>query len=90
MNKPNIYRKQAQEELFASGITLSYEFRRDMLLRFKKMLNENKDRMAAAVAADFGKSYFEAYATEILMIYDELNYMLKNLKSLMKAKRVPT
>lgn len=90
MNKPNVYSKQSQEELFASGITLSYEFRRDMLLRFKKMLNENKDRMAAAVAADFGKSYFEAYATEILMIYDELNYMLKNLKSLMKSKRVPT
>ena len=90
MNRPNNYSKQAQEEFFQTGTTLNYAFRRDMLLRFKKMLIENKDRMAEAVAADFGKSYFESYSTEILMIFDELNYMLKNLKSLMKAKRVPT
>lgn len=90
MNRENNYSKQAQEAFFESGTTLSYDFRREMLLRFKKMLNENKDRIAAAVKADFGKAYFEAYATEILMIYDELNYMLKNLKQLMKPKHVPT
>ncbi len=90
MNRPNYYSKQAQEDFFATGKTLSYAFRKEMLLRFKQMLNENKDRIAVAVEADFGKAYFEAYATEILMIYDELNYMLKNLKFLMKPKRVPT
>ena len=91
MNKQrNIYSKQAQEDFFSTGNTLSYDFRKAMLLRFKEMLNMNKDRIAAAVEADFGKAYFEAYATEILMIYDELNYMLKNLKSLMKPKRVRT
>lgn len=91
MNKQrNIYSKQAQEDFFSTGNTLSYDFRKAMLLRFKEMLNINKNRIAAAVEADFGKAYFEAYATEILMIYDELNYMLKNLKSLMKPKRVRT
>lgn len=90
MNRPNNYNKQSQEAFFETDVTLSYEFRRDMLLRFKEMMSQNKERIAAALAADFGKAYFEAYATEILMIYDELNYMLKNLKGLMKAKRVPT
>ena len=90
MNRPNNYNKQSQEAFFETDVTLSYEFRRDMLLRFKEMMCQNKERIAAALAADFGKAYFEAYATEILMIYDELNYMLKNLKGLMKAKRVPT
>lgn len=90
MNRPNNYNKQSHEDFFETDVTLSYEFRRDMLLRFKEMMSQNKERIAAALAADFGKAYFEAYATEILMIYDELNYMLKNLKGLMKAKRVPT
>lgn len=82
--------KKVQDAFFKSGITLDYEFRRDMLLRFKTMIKENETRIVEAIKADFGKSYFESYATELMMIYDEINYMLKHLKKLMKPRRVGT
>lgn len=83
-------KKQAQDEFFQTGSTLNYEFRRNMLLCFKEMIQKNEERIVEAIKADFGKSYFESYATELMMIYDEVNYMLKNLKKLMKPKRVGT
>lgn len=82
--------KEEQQDFFDTGLTLDYNFRLEMLLRFKEMMNQNKDKIAQALKADFGKAYFESYATEVLMIYDELNYMIKNLKQLMSAKNVST
>lgn len=82
--------KQEQQEFFDTGLTLDYNFRLEMLLRFKEMMNQNKDKIAQAMEADFGKAYFETYATEVLMIYDELNYMIKNLKKLMQDRSVST
>lgn len=82
--------RQEQQEFFDAGLTLDYHFRLEMLLRFKEMMNQNKDKIAKALTADFGKAYFESYATEVLMIYDELNYMIKNLRNLMKSTAVPT
>ena len=74
-----IFDKQKQLDYFHTGVTLEYKFRMDMLFRFKNMLKQNQDKIVAALKKDFGKSYFESYATEMLMIHDELNYMLKNL-----------
>lgn len=82
--------KQEQQEFFDTGLTLDYNFRLEMLLRFKEMMNQNKDKIAQAIEADFGKAYFESYATEVLMIYDELNYMIKNLRRLMQPTPVST
>lgn len=84
------YSKEAHEKKIQSGITLDYEFRKKMLLTFKEMINNNKDHIAEALAADFKKPFFESYATEIVMIFDELRYMLRNLSSMMQPKKVPT
>lgn len=85
-----IFDKQKQLDYFHTGVTLEYKFRMDMLFRFKNMLKQNQDKIVAALKKDFGKSYFESYATEMLMIHDELNYMLKNLRKLMKPQKVST
>ena len=82
--------KQEHQDFFDSGLTLDYNFRLEMLLRFKEMMHKNKENIAQALEADFGKSYFESYATEVLMIYDDLNYMIKNLHKLMNPTRVKT
>lgn len=82
--------KREQEDFFDTGLTLDYNFRLEMLMRFKEMMHQNKDQIAQALEADFGKAYFESYATEVLMIYDELNDMIKNLGRLMKPTRVGT
>jgi len=90
MKQANEFNKKAQEAFFQSGTTLDYDFRRDMLLRFKRMVKRNESKIVEAIKEDFGKSYFETYETELMMIYNEINYMLKNLKKLMKPKRVGT
>lgn len=84
------FNKKAQKDFFQTGQTLDYDFRKEMLLRFKQMVKENERRIVEAIRLDFGKAYFESYATEIMMIYDEINYMLKNLKKLMKPEKVGT
>lgn len=84
------YSKEAHKKTIQSGMTLDYEFRKKMLLTFKEMLNNNKENIAEALAADFEKPYFESYATEIVMIFDELRYMLKHLNTMMQPKKVPT
>lgn len=90
MTQTTVFNKAAQIDFFQTGQTLDYDFRREMLLRFKEMLKKNESRIVEAIQADFGKDYFEAYATELMMIHDEINYMLKNLKKLMKPQRVGT
>ena len=38
--------RQEQQEFFDTGLTLDYHFRMEMLLRFKEMMNQNKDKIA--------------------------------------------
>lgn len=90
MSNVREFNKADQTKFFKTGQTLDYAFRREMLIRFKEMIRKNERRIVEAIRADFGKAYFESYATEIMMIYDEINYMLKNLKKLMKPQKVGT
>ena len=55
-----------QKAYFRSGATLSYRFRKEMLLRLKNVLKENEERILSALSEDLGKSSFEGYATELL------------------------
>lgn len=43
-----------------------------------------------ALKADFNKSGFESYATEIGLVLGEIRYMIKNLARMTRAKRVRT
>ena len=80
----------AQREFFLSGQTLSYNFRIKQLKRFKKALLENEKYFYEAIYKDFSKSKFETYATELSLVYAELNLAIKKLKKWMKAKKKKT
>lgn len=79
-----------QREYFRTGITLSKTFRLEKLRILKKTLKKYEEKINQALNIDLGKSEYESYMTEISMIYTEINYFLKQLKGLVKPKRVRT
>ena len=81
---------QLQKEFFRSGKTLNLEFRRRSLLKLKDQMVRYYSEIIEAFKKDFNKCEFDVVTTEIFMVNQELNYMLKNLKRLAKPKRVGT
>jgi len=81
---------EAQRRYFERGETLPYEFRRGQLEKLARLLRENESRIDEALAADLGKSPFEAYASEIGFLRSEVGFALKHLTSWMRPERVPS
>ena len=79
-----------QRELFNSNKTKEPGFRILQLKKFKSLLKENEELLYEAIYEDFGKSAYEAYLTELSVIYQELNLCIKNIKNWSKRKRVST
>lgn len=79
-----------QRCLYNSCCTLSYAFRRSMLLKLKESLINNKDYILKCFVLDYNKNEFDAITTEYGMVMMELDYMLKNLSKFMKIKKVKT
>ena len=77
-----------QKEYYRTGETLPVAFRKEMLMKLKDALKTHEDEIIEALGEDLGKSDFEAYATEIGIVYGEIGYLLKHLSSFMRKKRV--
>ncbi len=73
-----------------SGKTLSYDFRINALKALRDCLKKNEDEILEALSKDLGKSSFEGYATELGIVYEEINYLTKHLRKLMKPTRTKT
>lgn len=83
--------EQLPEQLqayFKTGKTLDLNFRLAQLAKMKSSLKSFESRFLNALAQDLGKSAFEAYETELGMVYAEINEALAHLKKWAKAKRV--
>ena len=79
-----------QRAFFATGTTLSVEYRIDALKKLKNTIKENENKIAEALKKDLGKSGFEGYMCEIGLTLNELSHMLKHIRSYAKEKTVPT
>ncbi len=79
-----------QREYFRTGATLPIEFRKRMLIKLKDELRKREDDIIRALGEDLGKSDFEAYATEIGIVYGEISYLVKHISSFMRKKKVPS
>ena len=75
---------------FNTHKTLPYEFRYEQLQKLKKALLQYERRIGDALYKDLHKVYMETYLTEIGMVNEEITFLLKHLKKLMKPKRVRT
>jgi len=80
----------AQKEFYLSGQTKPLKFRLKQLNKLRKALRENEKYFYEAIYTDFSKSEFETYATELSLVYSELNLAIKNLKRWMKPKKKKT
>ncbi len=81
---------ESKREFFDAGNTKSYEFRVTQLKALKKAIMENENEILDALYKDMHKPKFEAFTSEIGIIYDEIDFVLKNLRKWMKPKRVST
>jgi aldehyde dehydrogenase (NAD+) len=81
---------QKQREYFSTGVTRDINFRIEKLNILKKSIVKNEKLILEALWTDLRKSEFEAYATEIGITLDEINFVIKHLKSWSKTKKVRT
>ncbi len=88
MTPQNIFAEQ--REFFFSEQTKPLKFRIKQLKKLKKTLLDNEKYLYEAIYKDFGKSKFETYATELSLIYSELNIAIKKLSKWMKPKKKRT
>lgn len=79
-----------QKEYFKKGYTLEIKKRRDKLKNLKKIIKEYEDKLLNALYLDLGKSKTEGYMCEIGLVYEEINYMVKNIKKFSKPQKVKT
>ena len=68
-------------EYFTTGATLPIEHRKDALRRLKAWLKTNEERVLSALQEDLGKAPFEGYATELGIVYEEINLCLGHIGS---------
>lgn len=71
---------------FKSGITKSYEWRKNQLQSLLKLLTEHEKDFFRVLNQDLGKSSYEAYKDEVGPVKKATEYALKNLKSWMSSK----
>lgn len=81
---------ESKKRFFQEGNTLSYDFRISQLKKLKESIQKYEEDIVNALKLDLNKSEFEAYTSEIGIVYSELNQAIKNLRKWMKVKRVRT
>ncbi len=90
MEKENIEAVfQSQRKFFDLEKTKSINFRKEQLLLLKQVLEKNETALFDAIFKDFGKSAAETYMAELSVLYSEISFFIKNLKSLTKPRKVP-
>lgn len=81
---------ERQRSFFAEGVTKDLSYRRSALLKLRNAVKRHENEIFDALYKDLGKSAYEAYETEIGLVYSEITYMLKHLDRLARPKRVAT
>lgn len=79
-----------QREFFHTMTTLDIDFRIKQLKLLKSLIKDNEERFIKALKDDLGKSEFEAYTTEIGIVYDSISNMIKSLPKWAKRQKVST
>ncbi|HUN55049.1 MAG TPA: aldehyde dehydrogenase [Smithella sp.] len=75
---------------FSSGATRSAPFRIEQLKKLKAAIRYYENEIISALNDDMKKPPFESYASEIGILYAEIEYAVNHLKSWVHPKRVST
>jgi aldehyde dehydrogenase (NAD+) len=80
----------SQRAFFNTHTTQNISFRIAQLQKFKKLLKDNEEQLYKAVYADFKKSAYETYASELGHVYNEINLACRQMKRWTSYKRAKT
>jgi aldehyde dehydrogenase (NAD+) len=79
---------EKQKKYFNTGITKSYEFRHKHLKILRDAIIKNEENIFSALKKDLNKPELETYFSEVIMLLQEIDYAIKNLKKWMKSKKI--
>ena len=79
---------EAQQIFFSLGSTKSVAFRKKALRSMGDWLKANEKELLDVLYADLRKAPFEAYATEIGIVHDEIKFAISHLRRWSRDKRV--
>ena len=75
---------------YNSGETRSVSFRIEQLRKLKSMIRTHEDEIIQALYNDLKKPPFESYASEIGIMYVEIEHAIRHIKSWSRPRRVAT
>lgn len=78
-----------RQEYLNNG-SISVENSLSLLKRLKHVIQNKENDIYDALYKDLNKSGYESYISELGIVYNELNYFIKNIKKLRKRKKVKT
>lgn len=81
---------ERQRVFFRDGETLKIAFRKEQLRRLKAAVASRETAILDALYADLRKSAFEAYSTEVGLVYREISHALRRVSRWARPQRVPT
>jgi aldehyde dehydrogenase (NAD+) len=81
---------EEQRKFAATGQAKDINFRKQQLQKLKTIIKQNEHILCQAIYADFKKSKFETYLTELAMIYHEIDKTIKHVSLWAKPKAVRT
>ena len=79
-----------QRNFFETGKTKSTSFRIAQLKKLQDAVKRHENEILEALKLDLNKAPFEAYATEVGIVLDEIRYVIKHLERWAKPKRART
>ncbi len=79
-----------QRSFFNTGATKAISFRIEKLKKLEYILKQNQENLNEAIFADFGKSYFDSYTSEMALLFHDIKEAKRKLKKWSATKRVRT
>ena len=79
-----------QRAFFRTGKTKDYGFRKEQLKKLKDGIKKYEQQLVQALFDDLHKPSMEAYATELDVSVEEINYVVENLGQWMEPEPVST
>ncbi len=77
-----------QKQFFESKTSLNIQYRINSLKKLKKHIQIFENDIIEALNKDLGKSLAESYMSEIGIIYNEINYVLKKINKWSKKSKI--
>lgn len=71
---------QRQRDFFATGETLKVDFRIRQLKKLRDAVNQNQEKIQAALKEDLGKSGFEGFMCETGLVLSEISCQLRHIR----------